>query len=256
MGERRGGFGLRGGRRRRSLGSESLILLCSLFFTVVQQWRFLACGSLQPRGSNGGLALSLFLVVTALHAFLLGLVVNRWTAKPLLTVLLLVTAVAAHYMNAYGVYLDADMLRNVLHTDSKESSELLTWSLLLPLLFTLLPVALLWRVRAVQAHAGARGAAAHRVPSGHGTGGRRRRADVVAGRLVADPQPSRSALSGDAGQLHRVAGERAADLAARAKARVAPGRHGCQANSQAPPAASRACWCWWWAKPCARRTGD
>ena len=43
----------------------------------------------------------------------------------LLIYLLLVTALASHYTNAYGVYLDADMLRNVLHTDRKESSELL-----------------------------------------------------------------------------------------------------------------------------------
>ncbi len=131
---------------RPELSGEVLILLCSLFFSLfsnaafwrealadpLQQWRF---------------GLSLFLVVTALHAFLLGLVVNHWTAKPLLTVLLLVTAIATHYMNAYGVYLDADMIRNVLHTDSKESSELLSTRLLIPLSCTMVPAALLWRVR-------------------------------------------------------------------------------------------------------------
>ena len=128
------------------MGSERLILLCSLFFTVFSNAAFWHAAIEHPL-QQWRLALSLFVVVTALHALLLGLVVNRWTAKPLLTVLLLVTAVASHYMNAYGIYLDADMLRNVLHTDRKESSELLSVRLLIPLLLTLLPVALLWRVR-------------------------------------------------------------------------------------------------------------
>ncbi|MEO6517474.1 MAG: phosphoethanolamine--lipid A transferase [Pseudoxanthomonas sp.] len=128
------------------LGSESLVLLCSLLFTVCSNGAFWHASISSPL-QQWRLALSLFLIVTALHAFLLGLVVNRWTAKPLLSVLLLVTAAAAHYMNAYGVYLDADMLRNVLHTDSKESGELLTWGLLLPVLLTLIPVAMLWRTR-------------------------------------------------------------------------------------------------------------
>ncbi len=128
------------------LGSESLVLLCSLLFTVASNGAFWHAALSSPL-QQWRLALSLFLIVTALHAFLLGLVVNRWTAKPLLSVLLLVTAAAAHYMNAYGVYLDADMLRNVLHTDSKESGELLTWGLLLPVLLTLIPVGLLWRTQ-------------------------------------------------------------------------------------------------------------
>ncbi len=128
------------------LGSERLILSCSVFFTVFSNGAFWH-GAISDPLQQWRLVLSLFLIVTALHAFLLGLVVNRWTAKPLLTMLLLVTAVATHYMSVYGVYLDADMLRNVLHTDSKESSELLTLRLLIPLVLTSLPVALLWRVQ-------------------------------------------------------------------------------------------------------------
>ncbi|MEP6906436.1 MAG: phosphoethanolamine--lipid A transferase [Pseudoxanthomonas sp.] len=128
------------------MGSESLIVLCSLFFSIFSNaafWR----AAIPDAWTQWRLALSLFVIVTALHAFLLGLVINRWTAKPVLTVLLLTTAVATYYMGAYGVYLDADMLRNVLHTDRKESSELLSMGLLVALVLGLLPVAALWRVR-------------------------------------------------------------------------------------------------------------
>ena len=131
---------------RPSLGTESLILACSLFFSFFSNAAFWHSAITDPL-SQWRLALSLFVVVTAIHAFLLALVVNRWTAKPLLTVLLLLTAAATHYMNSYGVYLDVDMLRNVLHTDARESSELLTPKLCLVLAATAVPVAALWWLR-------------------------------------------------------------------------------------------------------------
>lgn len=133
-------------RLRPVLASETLILLCSVFFSLFSNGLFWRSALAHPL-EQWRLALSLFLLVTALHALLLGLVVNRWTAKPLLSVLLLVTALATHYMSAYGVYLDADMLRNVLHTDSKESRELISPQLLLPIVLSLIPVAALWRLR-------------------------------------------------------------------------------------------------------------
>lgn len=133
-------------KARPLLGTESLILACSLFFSFFSNAAFWHAAVADPL-SQWRLALSLFIVVTAIHAFLLALVVNRWTAKPLLTVLLLVTAAATHYMNAYGVYLDVDMLRNVLHTDRRESLELLTPGLVLVLVVTAVPVAALWRLR-------------------------------------------------------------------------------------------------------------
>jgi len=93
-------------------------------------------------------AVSLFALLASVHALLFGLLIWRWNAKVLLTLLFITTAFATHYMNSYNVYLDADMLRNVLATDHKESRELMTPALLLPLLgYGLLPTLLLWRVR-------------------------------------------------------------------------------------------------------------
>ena len=70
-----------------TMSSEHLILLCSLFFTVFSNLAFWNAAIEHPL-QQWRLALSLFVVVITLHALLLGLVVNRWTAKPLLTVLL------------------------------------------------------------------------------------------------------------------------------------------------------------------------
>jgi lipid A ethanolaminephosphotransferase len=131
---------------RPEVSVETLVLGASVFFA-------LACNSMFWRTSLAthsgfGFTLSLFCLLVAVHSLLFGLLVWRWNAKPLLAVLFITTALATHYMNSYGVYLDTDMLRNVLHTDHKESRELMTPSLLLPLLFyAVLPIAVLWRVR-------------------------------------------------------------------------------------------------------------
>ncbi len=132
---------------RPRITTEALILLASSFFA-------LACNGLFWRNAMatnpGGVlfALSLFALLAGVHALLLGLLLWHWNAKVVLAVLFIATAFATHYMDSFNVYLDADMLRNVLATDHKESRELMTPALLLPLLgHALLPCMLLWRLR-------------------------------------------------------------------------------------------------------------
>lgn len=132
---------------RPEISTEALILLASTFFALVSNglfWR----SAMATNPGNMLFAVSLFALLVSVHALLLALLVWRWNAKVLLTVLLVTTAFATHYMNSFNVYLDADMLRNVLATDHKESRELMTPALILPLLgYGLLPTLLLWRVR-------------------------------------------------------------------------------------------------------------
>ena len=80
----------------------------------------------------------------------MALVANRWTVKPVLTVLIVATALVTYYMARFNVYIDATMMRNVLRTDFGEARELLA-PMLLPylLLYAVLPLLLLWRVRLV-----------------------------------------------------------------------------------------------------------
>ncbi|WP_449466261.1 phosphoethanolamine transferase [Stenotrophomonas humi] len=129
------------------ISSEILILLASAFFALACNGLFWRSAMATHPGSVV-FATSLFALLLSVHALLFGLLLWRWNAKVLLTVLFITTAFAVHYMNSYNVYLDADMLRNVLATDRKESSELMTPALLLPLLgYAVLPTLLLWRVR-------------------------------------------------------------------------------------------------------------
>ena len=130
---------------RAHLSVEVLLLLASLLFTIGFNVAFWSAAIDEPL-RQWRLAVSLFLLMTALHACLLGLVATRSTIKPLLWVLLPLTALVSHMMMAYGVFVDADMLRNVVHTDRAEASELFTAGLLPALLLGLLPLPVLSRI--------------------------------------------------------------------------------------------------------------
>ncbi|MBL8331220.1 MAG: phosphoethanolamine--lipid A transferase [Rubrivivax sp.] len=129
---------------------ESLILAVALFWTLAANTGFLS-GALRGRSTGEAatwaFALALGVGVFAVHALLLSLLVFRRGGRWVLTLLLIVAAVASYYTQAYGVYLDPSMMRNVLRTDPLEARELLGWGLLLQLLlYAALPAALLWRL--------------------------------------------------------------------------------------------------------------
>jgi lipid A ethanolaminephosphotransferase len=133
---------------------EGLLLACAAFWTLAAQGGFLA-GALKGREagdpSTWGFALALGVGLTALHFLLLGLVAHRWTFKPVLLLTVVVTALAAHYIDHYNVYLDPSMLRNVLRTDPREAGELIGPALALSLALLALPPALLvWRAKPLQ----------------------------------------------------------------------------------------------------------
>lgn len=132
---------------RPELSTERLVVLACAWFALAGNGSFWHSAMASHPGSLR-YALSLLLVLMGAHGVLLGVLVWRWNAKAVVGLLLLVTALASHYMSRYHIYLDADMLRNVLATDRKESGELLTASLVWPLLtLAALPMLLLWRVR-------------------------------------------------------------------------------------------------------------
>jgi lipid A ethanolaminephosphotransferase len=134
-------------QRRPQLSAETLILLASVFFALACNapfWR----SAMATHPASPLFAVVLLVLLVAAHALLMGLLMWGPLVRPLLTVLLVATACATYYMGRYNIYLDADMLRNVLATDHKESGELLAPSLFLALLgYAVVPIVLLWRVR-------------------------------------------------------------------------------------------------------------
>ena len=136
-----------------NLTVEQLLALASVFWALSANRLFLQA-ALKDRIASApatwGFAVALLVMLGALHFLLMALVSNRWTVKPLLAVLIVGTAFASYFMQSFSVYLDPSMLRNVLRTDVAEARELFAWGLLPHLLlFAVLPLLLLWRVRIV-----------------------------------------------------------------------------------------------------------
>ncbi|KAF1709459.1 phosphoethanolamine transferase [Pseudoxanthomonas kalamensis DSM 18571] len=117
-------------RQRPQLRTEILILLASAYFAVFGNQAFWRV-AMEDATRSPGWALCVFGLLLAVNALVLSLLVWRPWARVLLGLLLVVSALAGHYIDAYGIYLDADMVRNVLHTDARESRDLLSWDTLL-----------------------------------------------------------------------------------------------------------------------------
>ena len=133
---------------------EPLVLAVCAYWTLSANGAFFAAaiGERAPLApSTWGYALAAGVMLTALHFLLVAPFAWRRTVKPLLAILIALTALASHYMQRLGLYLDPSMLRNVLHTDVSEAKELLSWSLWTHLLlYAGLPLVLLSRVRIVE----------------------------------------------------------------------------------------------------------
>jgi lipid A ethanolaminephosphotransferase len=130
--------------------TESLALLAAIFFSLTcnhRFWQAILAGHTALQPATWGLALAVLVLLTTSNFILLGLILNRWTAKPLLALLLVATAFAVYFIEHFGIYLDQGMLRNALHTDWLEAHELFTWSILPYLLgYAVLPLLFLTRV--------------------------------------------------------------------------------------------------------------
>ncbi len=104
-------------------------------------------------GWNNGNPLFLLSLPVFVWFWLFGLLsLLAWgrATKLILGVLLLVSAAANYFIHSYGILIDADMLTNVIQTDSKEALDLFSGRLLGWLgVFGVLPTLLLGRVRLV-----------------------------------------------------------------------------------------------------------
>ena len=114
---------------KRELSVESIVLAVSLYASLVFNaafWKQTAATGIFTGAPGVWTAIVLFVVITALHYFILLLLSNRWSLKVVVPLVLMISAAAAYFTSHYTVYIDGDMIRNVLNTDQKESREVIT----------------------------------------------------------------------------------------------------------------------------------
>lgn len=113
--------------------SGGLIFAVALFVAVVANVRFYsaAIGAFGTGMNLWPFYVSLFLTLTALFVLLLSAFCHRALVKPVLIVVLLLSAVLSYFAHAYGTVFDAQMLANALATDNAEAGDLLTLKMVL-----------------------------------------------------------------------------------------------------------------------------
>ena len=136
---------------RPQLSVEALSLAICVYIAVTCNgafWRAALDGRALDTFAIWRFIIGTFVALFALHFALLICIANRWIVKPLLAALVIATAMAAYYQNRYAVFLDPDMMRNILHTEYREARELVSMRFVLNvLLIAVPPLILIWRVR-------------------------------------------------------------------------------------------------------------
>jgi len=135
---------------KREVSTIKIILFTSLFFVIFDNVKFFQnVLSVYPLTlSNAGFLISLAVGITSLIVFLLSLVCSKYTTKPLLIILLLISSLTAYFMDTYNVVIDDIMIQNMVETNWAETSDLLSLNLLYYLLFLgILPSVLIYRIK-------------------------------------------------------------------------------------------------------------
>ena len=113
------------------ISSRFLILTSALYFGLVLNcalWRYMFEKLTFSSFSDYALILVLPVLVCVPLYLAFNLLLLPKTAKPLLIVLLLISATTNYLMTNLGVYIDSDMVRNAFETNTREALDLVTWS--------------------------------------------------------------------------------------------------------------------------------
>jgi len=111
----------------KNLTQTKLIIYVSLFFLLFDNYAFFThLLKVYPLGSNFGFVLSTAVVLTFFMMLLFTLLSSKFTTKPILITLLLVSSLTNYFMNSYHVVIDASMIRNSMQTNIHETMDLLS----------------------------------------------------------------------------------------------------------------------------------
>jgi len=120
----------------------------SLFFLLFDNVAFFSgLFKVYPLEDNSAFLFSIAIIVFSFTVFIFTLLSSRWTLKPLLIVVVLISALTNYFMNTYHIVVDASMIRNTLQTDLHESMDLLSIKELLYLiLLGILPAFIIYKI--------------------------------------------------------------------------------------------------------------
>ena len=122
--------------KKKQTPQSRLILFVSLLFVLFYNYSFFKNTMVfyPAIKENIGFLLSLAVVLFASTSLVLTIFSSKWTTKPLIIILLIISSQTSYFMNTYNVIIDDSMIRNTLQTDMKESMDLFSIQQLLYLI--------------------------------------------------------------------------------------------------------------------------
>ena len=132
------------------LSQSRLIFIISILFVLFYNFSFFKnVLKVYPLdGLNILFIISLAAVLALVINIILTLFSSKYTTKPILILLLIVSSFTAYFMDTYNVVIDDGMIRNTLQTDFKESSDLISLKLFLYFIFLgLIPAIFVYKIK-------------------------------------------------------------------------------------------------------------
>ncbi len=137
-------------RLHRPIRLEWVTLAVAAYFVTILNlpfWRALFTAVAPSRTYDWMFIAASFAALLALFNLALTILGTRFTFKPLVILLLPVTAAVGYFMWEYGVVIDANMVQNAFETDAREVGDLLSMGMIAAVTIGgLLPAVLLWRL--------------------------------------------------------------------------------------------------------------
>jgi len=110
------------------ISSTKIIIATSLFLVLLGNFSFIKnVLKIYPANfENSAFLVSLIALFTCVNVILFSLVCFKKTTKPVLITVLLVSSLAAYFMDTYNVIIDDLMIDNIVKTDTNEALDLLS----------------------------------------------------------------------------------------------------------------------------------
>ncbi|MEI8361810.1 MAG: phosphoethanolamine--lipid A transferase [Betaproteobacteria bacterium] len=134
-----------------NISAPALLWFCALYIVLVDnQYFWTALLKLVDLSTWSGVSfgLGIFAILTCIFSVIFHTFSAKIILKPMLMLMLILSASVGYFQTKYGVIVDKSMIQNVVETDYKEASELIGFSLLFHIaLFGLLPALVIGLVK-------------------------------------------------------------------------------------------------------------
>jgi len=136
------------GNTIKTISQIQLILYSSVFLVLFDNYSFFNnLISVYSLDNNLGFVLSVAIILLCVTILFFTLLSSKWTTKPVLILVILISSMTNYFMNTYHVVIDETMLRNALQTDLHESMDLFSMQQVLYFIFLgLLPAYVIYKV--------------------------------------------------------------------------------------------------------------